>query len=67
MPTQAKDRTMDPIYKNRLIKERDAKQAQLLNMVDIFYKTRADLRIQELNMKLLRDNIGEIERELNAN
>ena len=62
-----KDRTMDPIYKNRLIKERDAKQAQLLNMVDIFYKTRADLRIQELNMKLLRDNIGEIERELNAN
>ena len=58
---------MDPIYKNRLIKERDAKQAQLLNMVDIFYKTRADLRIQELNMKLLRDNIGEIERELNAN
>ena len=63
----AKDRTMDPIYKKRLIQERDAKQSQLLNMVDIFYKTRADLRIQELNMKLLRDNIGEIERELNAN
>jgi len=58
---------MDPIYKKRLIQERDAKQSQLLNMVDIFYKTRADLRIQELNMKLLRDNIGEIERELNAN
>jgi len=57
---------MDPIYKKRLIQERDAKQSQLLNMVDIFYKTRADLRIQELNMKLLRDNIGEIERELNA-
>ena len=57
---------MDPVYKNRLIKERDAKQAQLLTLIESFYELRADLRVLELNIKLLRDNIGEIEREFNA-
>ena len=57
---------MDPIYKTKLLKLRDATQAQLLELCDTFYKTRADLRITELNMKLLRENVGEIEAELNA-
>ena len=57
---------MDPIYKNRLIKERDKKQAQLLTLIESFYELRADLRVLELNIKLLRDNIGEIETEFNA-